>query len=133
MVVEWFSDDILDDMRKASVLAVNAVTIEFQTQIKKQLNKRSGPPASPPGTPPAKRTGTLGRSWQTGGLNFIKIISKTKLRYTQRVGSKLPYAPVHEFGGRFHPKRSYVSPAFLNTLVVKDEITAAIFRRALNE
>lgn len=58
---------------------------------------------SPPGTPPHVRTGTLRRS--------IRVV---KLRKSVILRMDTPgwYGIVHEFGGRFHPPRPFLKPAF---------------------
>jgi HK97 gp10 family phage protein len=58
---------------------------------------------SEPGTPPHVRTGTLRRD--------IKVL---KLRKTVvvRMGLSGWYGIVHEFGGKFHPPRPFIRPAF---------------------
>lgn len=101
--VEWNGDDFLRDFNQALRDSSVDAGVIMQTEIKKKLNLRasnvgSGGKASPPGSPPAKRTGSLGRSIQ---IDASKIKSKNPL---VRVGSNLPYAMIHEFGGRIQSK-----------------------------
>ena len=98
--VEWNGGDFLRDFNEALTDSSFDAAVIMQTEIKKKLNLRasnigSGGKASPPGSPPAKRTGTLGRSMQMDTSGMYK-----KGNPVVRVGSNLPYALIHEFGGR---------------------------------
>lgn len=128
--VLWDSDEVKSLFMTTVVRASNVVAIELLEGVQKNLNKRAGPPSSRPGKPPAKRTGTLARSWQSGGHDYVKIESRTPTRYSQRIGSNLVYAMVHEYGGIRHPKRPYVFPVFMKTAKRLERITAPVFRRA---
>ncbi len=59
----------------------------------------SGPPVPDVLT---SRTGTLRRSI---------AVNRTQLPFSVSVGTDLIYGLVHELGGRFHPKRPFLTPA----------------------
>jgi len=61
---------------------------------------------SPPGTPPHVQTGALRSSVATAPVGLKTVI----------VGSIEWYGRVHEYGGRFHPKRPFMRPALLRVM-----------------
>ncbi len=93
----------MDKLRKLAKQAVYASAIELQDRIQAKLNLHnssltSGGIPSAPGMPPGNRTGALMRSIQV----IDSTIDPNKPRY--RVGTKIVYARIQEFGGRISAK-----------------------------
>lgn len=74
-----------------------------QAKLNQQASRRGANPSSP-GSPPAKDTGTLARSI---------LIDRTGLvgdRPIVRIGTKLRYARIHEFGGTITARKAMLIP-----------------------
>lgn len=109
MSVEFNKQSIMNKLRKEVRAAIHASAINLQDRIQEKLNLHSssltsGGVASPPGSPPGNRTGELSRSIQT--VEDTKDPNKIVFR----VGSKVKYARIQEFGGRIVAKRKKFLP-----------------------
>lgn len=67
-------------------------------------NVGAGGHPSPPGSPPGQNTGALARSIQAVD------VTKTPMKPTYRVGTKLIYARIQEYGGRIRAKKGKFLP-----------------------
>jgi phage gpG-like protein len=86
--------------------AVIAAGVITQREIKAELNKgksNRGATPSAPGSPPHRDTGSLGYK-----LNVDNSNARSTVRPFVRVGSNLPYARIHEFGGVITAKKGYL-------------------------
>lgn len=100
----WKGGAFAEYMRKAATAAVVTAGIMYQSRVKMMLSGRAsnkGRTPSPPGQPPAKDTGMLGRSIQMDDGK-----ANDPHRPLVRVGTKLKYAPIHEFGGTITAKNA---------------------------
>ncbi len=109
MSVEFNKQAIMRKIQKEVKAALNISAIELQARIQEKLNLHgssmsSGGVASAPGTPPGNRTGSLMRSIQ------VVDTSKDPNHPSFRVGSKLIYSRIQEFGGRIVAKRKKFLP-----------------------
>lgn len=100
-----------DAIEKALFTAVQdsvaETAVTFQHNVRKQLSRSgstvaSGNVPSASGTPPAVQTGMLRRSFQSAnspGAYFDRAQFANRLRPTIRVGTRMKYASIHEYGG----------------------------------
>lgn len=101
----FHSERLMRTIRQNVRVGVVRAGIIVQTEAKKMLNRGAsnrGATPSAPGQPPHKDTGTLGRSIQIDASDIGEERNAPKVR----VGTNLPYAAIHEFGGVIRPKRS---------------------------
>lgn len=83
-----------------------------RVSFKRKRGSRIVEVPSPPGTPPHRQTGTL-----AGSIEYARATRGGRDVFI--VGPTSPpawYGVVHEFGGRNHPPRPFMRPAFLGAL-----------------
>lgn len=93
-----------------SIVAAGAIV--YQKEVRVMLNSgnsRRGANPSHPGLPPHKFTSTLSKSWQTD----MSRLNEPNPR--ARVGSKVKYARIHEYGGLIHARKKLL-PVPVNQL-----------------
>ncbi len=103
MKVEFNKNAAISKIQKAAAQVVATIAVDLQGRIKTKLAAHNssltgGLNASPPGSPPGNRTGALLRS-----IDAINVTTDANHPHW-RVGTKLPYAKIQEYGGRIRPK-----------------------------
>lgn len=111
MPFKWTGDKWLDKTLKRTAQGLYKSATFYQRKVKEQLN-RYGAGQSPPGSPPGKQTGHLGRSIQIDDSDLHTGLSAGV--FTVRVGSNVPYAKIHEIGGKISAKKAKALTVPLN-------------------
>lgn len=113
--MNWKGGQVLRMLRDATARGLKRSAVVVQNEVRTQLSKGGGGGAvknfgkhAPAGQPPFVQTGHLRRSWQMGNPNAVYDASKATAVPTAlvRVGSNVPYARIHEFGGVVRAKRA---------------------------
>lgn len=97
--------------RECGAQIIRAILEEVRDRAKDSMKQGHGRP-SKPGTPPNIQTGHLHAGIMASSEKTIEqqgfgvVVSRSKTK------SGLDYGMLHEFGGRFHPPRPFLRPAW---------------------
>ena len=102
-------DEVEGALKSSSRLPLIRAAKRIQREAQRSMKQAPAPGVpSPPGTPPHSQTGTLKGDIQV----FVRKLADGSYSVSVGFTRKAWYGIVHERGGKFHPRRAFIDPAW---------------------